>query len=224
MARSPSKLNDSLERRGLPESLIREHLTIIEGTVTELDAVKRTIQPGGSGSPMVDMIVSGIGGKMIFDNPLKPTLDNPTVCQDGIRTILSAARSSSGTGHKPTLIVISTTGITDTCRDVPYAMMPLYCWMLRVPHEDKKVMETLIRDESAKSVDERGIGEYIIVRPSTLTERKGVELDKIQAGVEDKPAVGYFIAREDVGQWVFQMLVKPGLASDYLGKTVSITT
>lgn len=173
---------------------------------------------------MVDMIVFGVGGKIIFENPLKPSLDNPTVCQDGIQTILSAARLSSGTGHKPILTVISTTGITDKHRDVPYAMMPLYSWMLKVPHEDKKVMETLIRNESAKSVDERGIGEYIIVRPSTLTDSKGVELDKIRTGVEDEPAVGYFIAREDVGQWVFQKLVKPGLASDYLGKTVSITT
>lgn len=51
-----------------------------EGTSTDLDAVKRAIQPGGSGSPMIDIIISGIGGKLLFDSPLKPTLDNPTVC------------------------------------------------------------------------------------------------------------------------------------------------
>lgn len=227
VARSPSKLLDSLRQRDLSESMIKDHLVIVKGSVTDLDAVRRTIQPGGDDSPVVDIIVSGIGGKVLFHNPLSPTLDNPTICQDGIRVILSAAagtaRSSSDTDKKPTLIVLSTTGVTDKCRDVPFAMMPLYYWLLKVPHEDKKVMEGLIREESVKSVQERGIGEYTIVRPSMLTDSVGVGLNKIQVGVEDKPAVGYFIAREDVGQWVFEVLVKPGLTNDYLGQAVSIT-
>lgn len=228
VARSPSKLLDSLEKRGLSESIIKDHLTIVEGSITDLDAVRRTIQPGGDDSPVVDIIISGIGGKMLFTNPLNPTLDNPTICQDGIRTILSAAataaQSSTATDYRPTLIVLSTTGITNISRDVPFAMMPLYYWLLRVPHEDKKVMEGLIKDESVKSIQQRGFGEYTIVRPSMLTDGEGVGLDKIQVGVEDKPAVGYFITREDVGQWMFDVLVKPGLESDYLGKAVSITT
>ena len=205
--------------------MIKDYLTIVDGSVTDLDTVRRTIQPGGSESPMVDIIVSGIGGKLSFDNPLNPTLDNPTICQNGIRTILSAARSSSSdSDHKPTLIAISTTGITDQCRDVPFAMMPVYYWLLKTPHEDKKVMERLIRDESVRPVRESGIGEYTIVRPSMLTDGDGVGLDKIQVGVEEQPAVGYFMAREDVGRWIFEVLVKPGLKSDYLGKVVSITT
>lgn len=205
--------------------MIKDYLTIVDGSVTDLDAVRRTIQPGGSESPMVDTIVSGIGGKLGFDNPLNPTLDNPTICQSGIRTILGAARSSSSdSDHKPTLIAISTTGITDHCRDVPFAMMPVYYWLLKIPHEDKKVMEKLIRDESVRPVRERGIGEYTIVRPSMLTDGDGVGLDNIQVGVEEQPAVGYFMAREDVGRWIFEVLVKPGLKSDYLGKVVSITT
>lgn len=85
-------------------------------------------------------------------------------------------------------------------------------------------METLILNEIAKPVEERGIGQYTIVRPSTLTEGVGDGLTKIKAGVEDKPAVGYFIAREDVGKWVSELLVNPGLTSEYLGKVVSITT
>lgn len=103
-------------------------------------------------------------------------------------------------------------------------MMPIYYWMLKVALENKKAMEALIRSEIAKPFEERGIGRYTIVRPSTLTEGKGDDLTKIKAGVEDKPAVGYFIAREDVGKWVFEVLVKPGLASAYLDKVVSVTT
>lgn len=226
LARSPLKLIDSLMQRGLSVSIIRDNLSIIEGTATDLEAVKRTIQPGGSCSPMVDIIISGIGGKLRFDNPLKPTLDNPTICQDAVRTILTAAReaaSSSDSDRKPTLIVLSTTGISDK-RDLPFAMMPMYYWMLKVPHEDKKAMEALIRDEMAKPIEERGISEYTIVRPSLLTEGEGDGLAKIKAGVEDKPAVGYAIAREDVGRWMFEVLVKPGMGSLYLSKVVSITT
>lgn len=86
VARSPSKLIDSLLLRGLSEPIINDHLTITEGTVTDLDAVRKTIQSDGRGSPMVEIIVSGLGGRMLFSNPLQPTLDNPTICQDGIRT------------------------------------------------------------------------------------------------------------------------------------------
>lgn len=165
--------------------------------------------------PMVDIIISGIGGKLLFDGPLKldPTLDNQTICQDAVRTILTAARevaassssseasSSSGAGNdgnKPTLIVLNTTGISDK-RDLPFAMMPLYYWMLKVPHEDKKVMEALIRDEMAKPIEGRGVGGYAIVRPSLLTEGEGDGLEKVRVGGEEDPAVGYVIAREDVG-------------------------
>lgn len=228
MARSRSRLIDSLVQRGLSESTIRDHLSVTEGMVTDIDAVSKTILPGGNGTPMADIIISGIGGKMLFDNPLKPTLDNPTICQDAIRTILAAARQAappSESNKKPTLIVLSTTGISDK-RDLPFAMMPLYHWMLKVPHEDKKVMETLIRDEMATAVEKRGIGEYIIVRPSLLTDGEGDGLGKVKVGVEEDPAVGYAIAREDVGRWVFERLVRgewKGGGSGS-GRVVSITT
>lgn len=174
---------------------------------------------------MVGIIISGIGGKLLFDSPLKPRLDNPTVCQDAIRTILKASREVAlpDSAQKSTLIVFSTTGISDICRDLPYAMMPMYYLMLKVPHKDKKVMEALIREEMNKAVEKRGVGEYIIVRPSLLTEGEGDGLEKIKAGVEDKPAVGYVIAREDVGRWVFKRLVG-GEGSEWLGRIVSITT
>lgn len=74
-------------------------------------------------------------------------------------------------------------------------MIPMYHWMPKVPHEDMKIMEMLIQGEMAKPVGEHGIDEYTIVRPSLLTEGKGDGPKKIKAGVEDKPAAGYAIAR-----------------------------
>ncbi|OJJ06305.1 hypothetical protein ASPVEDRAFT_87613 [Aspergillus versicolor CBS 583.65] len=224
LARTPSKLRDLLTQRGVQESTITANLTIISGTATELEPVKQTIQMGEpeSGSGTADIIVSGIGGKLLFSNPLSPTLDNPTICQDAMRTIITAVdevnSSSSGTGKRPLVIALSTTGISDVQRDLPIAMIPMYHWMLKVPHEDKKVMERVILD-SAKDV----LGGYVIVRPSLLTDGASVgDLSKIRVGVEKSPAVGYTISREDVGRWVFEYLVKDR-ESQYVGEVVTIT-
>lgn len=177
---------------------------------------------GEPGSGTADIIVSGIGGKLLFSNPLSPTLDNPTICQDAMRTIITAVdevNSSSGIEKRPLVITLSTTGISDVQRDLPIAMIPMYHWMLKVPHEDKKVMERVILD-SEKDV----LGGYVIVRPSLLTDGASVgDLSKIRVGVETSPAVGYTISREDVGRWVFEYLVKKGRESQYVGEAVTIT-
>lgn len=211
----------------MPESTITANLTIVSGTATELEPVKQTIQMGNPGAEIADIIVCGIGGKLLFTNPLSPTLDNPTICQDTMRTIITAVdeiNSSSNSGNteqrKPLLIALSTTGISDIQRDLPIAMIPMYHWMLRVPHEDKRVMEKVIVDN-----DKNVLGGYVIVRPSLLTDGASVgDLSKIRVGVETSPAVGYTISREDVGRWVFEYLVQKGGESRYIGEVVTITT
>lgn len=220
VVRNPSKLQDLLRQREIPETAIQKHLSIVAGNVSDADLVQQTLTYDGH---PVDVIVSGIGGKLLFNNPLKPTLDNPTICQDAIRAILTAARSME---RKPTLIALSTTGISDQKRDLPVAMMPMYYWMLKVPHEDKKVMEAAILAEMAKPDSERAISNYVIVRPSLLTEGDGDGLEKIKAGVEKNPAVGYVISRNDVGLWMFEKLIRFPFWSDnpYLGEVVTITT
>lgn len=220
VARSPPKLQDLLRQRGIPESDITDNLSIVAGNVTDVDAVRQTLIHNGC---PVDLIVSGIGGKMVFDNPLKPTLDNPTVCQDAIRTILAAARPLE---RKPMLITLSTTGISSKKRDLPCAMIPMYNWMLKAPHADKKVMESLVLEEMEKPVADRAIENWVIVRPSLLTDGKGDGLDKVKVGVEEKPAVGYTISRNDVGLWMFERLVRSPLRQDnpYLGQIVTITS
>lgn len=219
MARSPQKLKDLLYQRDISESTIDSRLTIVVGNViTDVKAVQQTLLVDGS---PVDLIISGIGGKMRFNNPLKPTLDHPTICQDAVRTILAAARQLE---RKPTLVVLSTTGISDKKRDLPVAMMPLYHWLLKVPHDDKKAMETLIFQDMTLPDTQRAIENYIIVRPSLLTDGDD-GIDKVRAGTEDKPAVGYVISRNDVGNWLFENLVRPhSHQNPYLGQVVTITT
>lgn len=73
---------------------------------------------------------------------------------------------------------------------------------------------------------QRGIDNYIIVRPSFLTEGKGDGLAKIKVGTDAEPAVGYVIARNDVSAWLFQNAVRHGLNEEnpYLGKIVTLIT
>lgn len=226
MARNPNKLKDLLSERGVYDSAIANNLTTIQGSVSDASAVKQTLVHK---EEPVDIIINGIGGKLIFDGPLKPTLDNPTICQNAMQSILEVSRTLNPArdddDKKPLLVVLSTTGISEK-RDLPFLMMPMYKWMLKVPHVDKKAMEDLIFQEIAMDKAERGIREYIIVRPSFLTDGKGNGLTNIKVGAEDKPAVGYVISRNEVGAWLFQNSVRTGLREKnlHLGKIVTITT
>ncbi|OOF91937.1 hypothetical protein ASPCADRAFT_133989 [Aspergillus carbonarius ITEM 5010] len=140
LVRTPTKLLTLLSTHNIPPSLIQSNLTIIPGPATSLPAVTQTLLlPDTTIPTSVDLIITGIGGSLIFNfpNPF-PTLDNPTVCADTMRTILAAARTLPS---KPKLVVITGTGIHYTTRDVPVLMVPVYHWLLGVPHADKRVME-----------------------------------------------------------------------------------
>ena len=105
--------------------------------------------------------------------------------------------------------------------------MPLYRWLLAIPHHDKKAMESLLQAEMAKPVGERVIRDFVAVRPSLLTDGARLGTRNVRVGEEVgkvvKPAVGYTISREDVGGWVFEEMVKGDGGERYAGKMVSIT-
>ncbi|PWY96133.1 hypothetical protein BO94DRAFT_529545 [Aspergillus sclerotioniger CBS 115572] len=216
LARTPSKLHDLLHQHNVSDSAIEDYLTITQGNVTDIQAVQQTLHHNGR---PVDLIISGIGGKPRFDCVFKPTLDNPTVCQDATRTILAAAQSSS---RKPRLVAISTTGLSNK-RDIPVMMMPLYHWLLKVPHEDKKVMEGQIVAEMEKPVAERAIDNYLLVRPSLLVDGNGDGLAKIKTGTDTNPAIGYVICRRDVGLWIFENAIRRASDSPSWGQIVTLT-
>ena len=88
-------------------------------------------------------------------------------------------------------------------------------------------MEAVLLAETAKSVDERAIKNFVILRPSFLTDGKRMGTAKVRVGVESaeaaKPAVGYTISREDVGGWMFDEIVSGDGEEKFAGKMVSIT-
>lgn len=207
MARSPSKLRDLLKHRGVEESTITDRLAIIPGDATNVDTVKKALIVRNRPA---NLIISGVGGKPSFANPLNPTLDNPTICQDATRAILTAASALdvSSPSDKPVLAVTSTTGLNDHARDVPYLMMPLYLWALRVPHADKRIMEGLILEAMQKPPRKRPIQSYTILRPSVFTDGDVDTLENVKVGGEHNPAIGYTITRKQVGRWIFENLVQ----------------
>ncbi|KAL2810900.1 hypothetical protein BJX63DRAFT_400854 [Aspergillus granulosus] len=234
LARTPKKLTDMLTARGVSQSTISSHLTIVEGSTTDLSAVIRTIFPANL--PPASMILSGVGGVPDFSNPLHPKFIGKTICQETMRNILNALREMHTSNPKPVLVAISTTGITKE-RDIPLAMVPFYKWGLKVPHADKEVMEGLVFEEMAKPAAERVLSDFVMIRPSLLTsgqsqpgkvrvlKGKG-EGQNTAVGVAC-PFVGYTICRDDVGVFMYglvkelegELVGKEG----YFGSVVSIS-
>lgn len=216
LARTPSKLTTSLTTKGIsPETQVR-FLTIVQGDVRDPEPVKQTLRPGGK---TVDIIVSGVGATAFYlhPNPLAPIgIQDSTICRDASRSILAALEqnqnqqgSGSGSGsQKPLLINISTTGIAPPGkpRDVPLLWLPLYRWLLHHPHVDKAEMEANLRAVMAK--EERPLRGYVNVKPTLLSGGEGIGWERVRFGVDDEPAVGYFVARKDVGEWIFERLVR----------------
>lgn len=228
--RTSSKLTDLLKTRQVSAELIAKHLTIVQGNAKDPVKVAEALVVN---KRIADVVVSLVGGVPVFKpNPLRPTLDDPTICQDTTSTLLMALRAFKGgsPSKKPILIVISTTGISDFGRDIPVAMVPLYYWLLPVPHQDKKMMEKMLMEE-VKDAASSVLEGFIAVRPSFLTNGNAVGFGAIHAAVEsggkvDKSAVGYTISREDLGRWVFEGLIedKLGKKNEYMNHFVGITS
>ncbi|KAL9051875.1 MAG: hypothetical protein Q9162_005766 [Coniocarpon cinnabarinum] len=249
LARTPQKLTDLLLARQIPQQTLDERLTIIQGNVKDEKAVQQTLTvptvasnatgqvavPTSFDAPrIVDMILSGIGAMPILCWGIPPfTMDDGTICQSATATILAALqtlqseqRTGSGEVQKPLVTVISTTGISKR-RDIPWLLVPLYHWFLKVPHEDKKIMEALLAQSEQR---------HLSVRPTLLLNgpanlpgvRYGYEYhpDDVQAreaGKQDiEPAMGYTITRESVGAWIFETVVE-GAREEWEGRMVNLT-
>ncbi|XDG00511.1 hypothetical protein ABKA04_000126 [Annulohypoxylon sp. FPYF3050] len=222
LCRTPSKLTDRFPAAQHP------NLKVVQGNAHDVDAVAQCLFPTSastSASPAtkpVDMVMSSIGGQFQF---AKMTIDDPHVCENGMKTLLAAIDKvrrdhasvpelSEGQWH-PRIVVVSTCGISKAGRDFPLATLPIYKFMLKVPHVDKLAMESLLTGNAG----EKGFT-YSIVRPSLLTD-PAVPDRKIRVGVDDKPPVGYGISRDDTGRWIFENLLDAEGA--YENRVVTIT-
>ncbi|KFY68178.1 hypothetical protein V496_01245 [Pseudogymnoascus sp. VKM F-4515 (FW-2607)] len=222
LVRNPQKLIDLLATHDISPETISSHLTVITGNVKDPINVSQTILPTTA------IIVSGIGVSPVWkQGGWFPILDDWTICQDGVSTILDVLRLRRNADLKPLLVIISTTGISKFGRDIPLPMVPLYHYMLSVPHKDKEAMELIIVDAMNNEKGNDAImGGYVIVRPSLLTNGPVCE-GAVRADVEDgdvaKNAIGYTISRKDVGGYIFEEVVQKYTTPNGTGRIVAIT-
>jgi nucleoside-diphosphate-sugar epimerase len=218
LARTPSKLSKLFEK--YPSTL---HITT--GDIRNPASLKSVLtSPSGT---VVDTVISSIG-MVLKREGLSFGSDDPTVCYDATKAILSALSELEKEGKvqkQPTIVLLSTTGISSQGRDVPLAMMPLYHWMLSVPHEDKKNMENLMVSGEGKN------RKWVLVRPSFLVDgdakgveslRASVEVPGVEPREQEETAVGYTVRREDVGLWIVEECVKKD-GGRWVGKMVTLT-
>jgi hypothetical protein len=236
LARTPAKLTALVQTQGLDDATISSKLTIIQGDATDVAAVKRTIAPEQNGGKLVSQIVSGVGGSGKFQASLfRPvTLDNPHICEDTTNAVLAAVKEVQqqqrlSEQERPVLTIISTTGISDGKEDVPFGLRFLYHYILAIPHEDKRKMEKAAiasTTSSGLSTQPAPLKGVISVRPTLLmgdhTISSGKGWKALRAGTEEEPAVGYTVARADVGEWIFEEVVRTG-GGKWLNKLVSLT-
>ncbi|KAF4344016.1 transcription factor [Fusarium beomiforme] len=208
LCRIPSRLEAHVSPKA------HSNLRIVEGNAHDIDAVASCLKKD-DGS-IVDEIVSTIGGKPIIH---KLTIDDPNCCRVGMTVLLDALAQvrQEGAAGRPHITVFSTTGMSDFGRDYPLLLYPIYAIALKVPHEDKKIMETKLADSGE---------EFTVVRGSLLVD--GESETPVRVGIEDPKTglesleIGYTISREDAGKWLAGNLLVTRRA-EYMNKIVSIT-
>lgn len=243
LARTPSKLIAQLQTQGISQSTLDTHLRIVKGDATDPAAVRETIllSPSTTNNNtkepprLVSQIISGLGGTPVLTTSyLLPTIsiDNPSITESSTKALISALQSiytdypslSSSSQSKPLLTVISTTGLNQPPKpnDVPLLMRPLY-HLLAVPHADKAKMEALVTQPPSPDLF-RGV---VIVKPSLLMGTGDVTSGRgwrnLRVGTEKSPAVGYTIARADVGEWIFEEVIRED-GGKWVGERVSLTS
>jgi hypothetical protein len=216
VARTPAKLANLQQQ-------YPKKLSVIKGDIRDHSTVKQSLICNGR---LVDTVISSIG--MVFDFSFMKGLVAPdsAICYDGTVSILTALSELEAdpsilppsSGQRTKIIVLSTTGISDYGQDIPCAMIPLYHWLLDVPHKDKKRMERVL-----EGCDR----DWIAIRPSFLGSGEGKGIEKVRWSVEGEGevAVGYTINREDVATWILEKCVVDGEKNwlRWSGKKITLT-
>ena len=225
IVRTPEILTTLLKNAGIPESTLASLLTIYAGNAVDVSAVKKALLVGsGEHARLPSTIISGLGGAPRLQFYLPPvTIDQPTICQTGAATLVTAISEIYTTYpqlrvSKPLLCFISTGGMHRGEDDVPWVTQMLYRFVLSIPHKDKKAMEHIFCGEEGSNNFRSVIG----VKPTLLTNGPELGSKQIRVGRKQKPAVGYTVSRKDVGAWIYRVvLLEDG--KEWEGEMVTIT-
>ncbi|CCC11408.1 hypothetical protein SMACR_02066 [Sordaria macrospora] len=229
LARFPTRLQGLLS----PTELASPSLRIIEGNAHSTSDIIPVLTHPSNPTSLVDIIVTGIGAKPDMKNL---TVDDPSVCEKGAKALMEAlgkvqsTPGSSSGQEKPYIIAISAAGASTLHREYPLALYPVHALLLKAAIKDKRAMERVLIDNSDKLLD----GKWTVIRPSMLTNKPEIGLEKVRVATEDlrknqlegEKVVGYTISREDVGKWIFERLAVGGGdegVRKYLGRAVVLS-
>ncbi|KAF9325385.1 hypothetical protein BG006_011134, partial [Podila minutissima] len=133
------------------------------------------------------------------------------------------AERSSTAAHEPLIVVISTTRVSDVCKDVPFGFQTMYHIALVDPHKDKKEMEKMIIENTTRV---NAVFRGAIARPGLSTGDQNVRgckgWQKLKVRQENKPVIGYTIHRADVGEWIFEETIRTD-GQRWFGQRVTLT-
>jgi hypothetical protein len=236
VARNPESLRNILvAEKHIPTGIIDKYLTIHQGDVKDPAAVAKALISPTNANFVVDFILSGVGSRPRFQwsitRPLP--LQDPTICEDTIKTIYAALSNLSASGitgtaasQKPLLVVVSTAGC-GRARGVPLPVYLQYHYLVGGPLADKQKMEDLILRDNG-----RHVRDFVIMRPLVLTDGEAKGDGRLRVGWEwgvvgekgspDEPGpeLGYLMSKADLGKWAFNHVVLEG---GWEGKCVYLT-
>lgn len=150
------------------------NLTVIQGNVLDAESVAGTLAGA-------DVAVISLGN----------TANNPDyVVSQGTAVILDAMPAQD----VPRVIVVTSLGVGDSLKQVPFAFRMLMQTVLKKSMEDKERQEKLVMASDR---------DWIIVRPGGLTD--GPATGSYQAGLSPKISAGQ-VSRADVAAFVLQQL------------------
>ena len=234
LVRTPSKLRSQLTTQGIDNATIDRLVTFVEGNAHNIADVKRTLLSAGS-KTLPDQIVTGLGAAPglrfpTFRNWSPIYMDQPEICGKAANVLVSALKEiyeqnpNLRNGAKPALTFVSTTGITTGPADVPWSMRFLYHVILATPHVDKKKMEDVYRKESGGMfASVTGIRPTLLMGGIDVADAAG--LQKVRAGTEAKPELGYTVKRADVGWWMYENVIRPeAVEGRWRGEMCSLTS
>lgn len=75
-----------------------------------------------------------------------------------------------------------------------------------------------------QSPDQRVLSAFTDVKASLLMDGVGVGWEKLRVGHSRKPAVGYTVKRADVGDFIFERLVKGEWEGEWVDDSVTVTS
>ncbi|RCH94329.1 hypothetical protein CU098_009973 [Rhizopus stolonifer] len=173
----------------------KSKLTIVKGDALDPVTVRQTVQD-------TDVIVFSVGSA--FDMKTRKMV-SPGLCYDSMKVLLDVLKEMDQRPKR--LVVVSTTGL-DGMKEVPYLFWPMYRYLLHDPHMDKAKMEELVGYQDV-------ISDWIIVRPSLLTDGKLVGKYRAEVGIS-----GYTISRQDVGHFLLNQCIE---LDTFIRKKVVVT-